>query len=261
MSMLELGVNRNAGNAIKERKYGLGLLGAMLFSRTLLFLLIQCVLFACFKVAGVSSPWEQSANWWTLNVAVANVICVLLFHRLLSKEGKSFIDFFEFRKGEILKSFLVMSGFLLLCMPAAFLPNIFLGNALFGDYMKAVELVYRPMPVWAAWLQCFVFPLTMPLGELTVYFGYVMPRLEAITKKKWLALVLPALMLSFQHAALPLLFDTRFVLWRLLMFLPFAFLIGLLIRWKPRLFPYILIGHFLIDIMNAVSILMVSLAQ
>lgn len=260
MSMLELEINRNAQTFYGEKKYSLGIVLSMLFSRTVLFLLLQFLLFTALIIANAPSPWEQSANWWTLNVTVANLLCVFLLDRLLKREGKSFRDFFEFHKGEIVKNFLIMSGCLLLCMPVAYLPNILLGNALFGDYLKAVDMVYRPLPVWAAWLQCFVFPLTMPLGELTVYFGYVMPRLEVIAKKKWVALVLPVLMLAFQHAALPLLFDARFVLWRLLMFLPFALLIGLLIRWKPKLLPYIFIGHFLIDIMNAVSILMVSLA-
>lgn len=99
----------------------------------------------------------------------------------------------------------------------------------------------------------------MPFGELTIYFGYVMPRLEVITKKKWIAILLPVMMLSFQHAALPLLFDIRFIVWRLFMFLPFAFIMALIIRWKPKLFPYILIGHFLIDMMNGISILMTSM--
>ena len=261
MTIMQMEASRNVVDAYRSRKFSIGLVGGMLFSRTALFLLIQLLLFLSFSLSGILEPWEQSANWWTLNVAVTNVICVILLDRLLKREGKRFLDFFQFKKGEIGKSFLMMSGFLLLCMPFAYLPNILLGNLLFGDYMQAVNMVYRPMPVWAAWLQCFVFPLTMPFGELTVYFGYVMPRLEVITKKKWVALTLPALMLAFQHAALPLLFDTRFVLWRLLMFLPFAFLIGLLIRWKPKLFPYILVGHFLIDIMNAVSILTISLAK
>lgn len=261
MTIMELEVNRNAAEACRDGKLKPGLLAGMLFSRTALFLLIQAALYLLFALSGVSSPWERSADWWPLNVSLANVACVFLLDGLLKREGKRFWDFFQFRKGENLKNFLMMSGVLLVCMPVAYLPNLLLGNLLFGDYMKAVDLVYRPLPVWAAWLQCFAFPLTMPLGELTVYFGYVMPRLEVVTKRKALALILPALMLAFQHAALPLLFDGRFVLWRLLMFLPFAFLIGLLIRWKPKLFPYILMGHFLIDIMNAVSILSVSLAH
>lgn len=261
MSIMELQVNQSAQKACVEKKCSLGIVLSALFSRVALFILFQFLLFAGFKMANVSSPWEQSANWWTLNVSAANLVCMLLLHTLLKREGKKFRDFFEFKKGEIIKNYLVMSGILLLCMPVAYLPNILLGNMLFGDYMKAVNMVYRPMPVWAAWLQCFIFPLTMPLGELTLYFGYVMPRLQIITKKKWLALTLPVLMLAFQHAALPLLFDTSFVLWRLLMFVPFALLIGLLIWWKPKLLPYLLVGHILIDIMNAVSILTVSIVS
>lgn len=186
---------------------------------------------------------------------------MLLLDGLLKREGKRFKDFFVLKKNRIVKDFLIMSGLLIISFPIAYLPNIALGNMLFGNYMDAINLFYRPLPIWAAWASLIVFPLTMPLGELTVYFGYVMPRLEKITKSKWLSLVLPALMLSFQHIAVPLLFDMRFIIWRLFMFLPFAFIIGLIIRWKPRLFPYILVGHFFIDLMTAVSILLISMGK
>jgi hypothetical protein len=64
-------------------------------------------------------------------------------------------------------------------------------------------------------------------------------------------------MLSFQHSALPLLFNLggKFLLWRALVFLPFSFALAFVIRWKPRLFPFFLIGHFLIDIGTAVMFL------
>ena len=260
MSMLELEVNRSAQTANGEKKYSLGIILSMLFSRVALFILFQLLLYAVFRIGKIPSPWGLSASFWPLNVAAANLVCVFLLHRLLKREGKSFRDFFEYRKGEFGKLFLTMSAVMLLSFPIVYLPIVVLGNVLFGNQTDAVNLLYRPLPVWAAWVQCIAFPLTMPLGELTVYYGYVMPRLEVITKKKWLSFALPALILSFQHVALPLLFDVRFMVWRLFMFLPFAVLLGLVVRWKPKLFPYILIGHFFIDLMTAVSILTISLA-
>lgn len=260
-SVLELKVNENAASSYAQKSYSLPVVLSMLLSRIILFLVFQCLFFIVFLILKVPSPWEQSANWWPFSVTFANIVCVIIMDRLLKREQKRFTDFFVFEKGTILKSFILMSAVLIVSMPFAFFPNILLGNALFGNYLDAVNLFYRPMPVIAAWIALFSFPLTMPFGELTVYFGYVMPRLEVITKKKWLAVLLPVLMLSFQHVALPLLFDVNFIIWRLLMFLPFALIIALIIRWKPKLFPYILIGHFLIDIMNAVSVLMASIAM
>lgn len=130
-----------------------------------------------------------------------------------------------------------------------FLPSPLLGNWFFGDAMIGNRLFIQPLPQWAAVVTLFLFPLSMPFGELTTYFGYVMPRLELSAKSKALAIVLPALMLSLQHAALPLLFNLggMFLFWRALVFLPFAFSLAFVIRWRPRLFPFFLIGHLLID--------------
>lgn len=259
-SVLELNVNKNVDMVLRAGKIRLGTVIWMLFSRTVLFLIFQALFYMYFILGNSESPMQQSANWWPFSVTFANLVCVFLIDKLLKREGKGFRDIFEFQKGRILKDFLIMSGILLISFPIAYLPNILLGNALFGDYMQAINLFYRPLPMWAAWAGLIVFPITMPLGELTVYFGYVMPRLEALTKNKILSLALPVVMLSFQHIGAPLLFDVKFIIWRLLMFLPFALIIGLVIRWKPRLFPYILIGHFFIDLMTAVSILTISMA-
>lgn len=70
--------------------------------------------------------------------------------------------------------------------------------------------------------------------------------------------MLPALMLGFQHLALPLVFDARFITWRALMFVPFAVLVGLVLRWRPRLLPYLAIVHVLMDMSFAAMFLGVA---
>ena len=47
---------------------------------------------------------------------------------------------------------------------------------------------------------------------------------------------------------MPWILDARFMLWRFLMFLPFALSISLLLRWRPRLLPYMMIFHGLLDL-------------
>lgn len=258
-SILEIEVNKNAEKSYSEKKYSLTTVLLMLFSRIIMFALFQCVFYVIFKLFNYEQAWEQSANWWPFSVFFTNIVCVILLDKLLKKEGTRFKDFFIFKKGEILKNSLITLGFLVISLPLSFLPNMLLGSALFGDAQIASDLFFRPLPIGAAWLALFLFPLTMPLGELTTYFGYVMPRLQVISKSKLLATILPALMLSFQHVALPLLFDVRFMTWRLFMFLPFALLIGLLIQWKPKLLPYLLISHFFLDLSTAIFILLAAI--
>ena len=95
-------------------------------------------------------------------------------------------------------------------------------------------------------------------AEIPTYFGFVMPRFEAQGMRPWVALALPALLLSLQHAAVPLLFDVRYMLWRGLMFLPFAFLVGMVVYWRPRLLPYLALVHALMDMSFAMMLLGVA---
>jgi membrane protease YdiL (CAAX protease family) len=131
--------------------------------------------------------------------------------------------------------------------PLAFLPNILLANLLFDDPATTLDLIVRPLPLWAFYAAAVLFPLTQGLAEIPLYFGYVMPRLDARPFPDLRPVILPALMLGFQHLAVPLLFNLPFILWRALMYIPFAFGIGLLLHWRPRLMPYIVVIHVLMD--------------
>jgi hypothetical protein len=65
--------------------------------------------------------------------------------------------------------------------------------------------------------------------------------------------------LSLQHVTLPLVLDWRFVLWRALMFLPFALLLAVVLDRRPRLLPYLVIVHILLDAAAAAQVLLASL--
>jgi hypothetical protein len=133
-----------------------------------------------------------------------------------------------------------------------------LGKVLFGDPTAAGELYLRPLPFWAAYLAIFIFPIVQGLTELPTYFGYVMPRFEAQRMNKFLAVSIPSLMLALQHIAIPFLIDGRFILWRGLMFIPFAFLIGFAFHRRPRLLPYFIIVHVLMNMATLLMLLEVA---
>ncbi len=52
--------------------------------------------------------------------------------------------------------------------------------------------------------------------------------------------------------------DAAFVLWRLLMFMPFAFLLGAALHWRARLLPYLMVVHGLLDLQAAWMVLAAS---
>ncbi len=111
----------------------------------------------------------------------------------------------------------------------------------------------------AAWLMLGLFPIIHALTELPTYFGSVMPRLQALTGRRWMPLVATSVMLSTQHVFLPLLLDGRYFVWRLLMFLPFALWFGWIVMKRPTVLPYLVVGHALLDLSLPIYVLQASL--
>jgi hypothetical protein len=86
-----------------------------------------------------------------------------------------------------------------------------------------------------------------------------MPRLGSRYGWRVGALIVAAVMLSSQHIFLPLLFDWRFLVWRGLMFLPFALWIGFVIYRRPTTLPYLAVTHGLLDASLPILVLLASL--
>jgi len=223
----------------------------MLPIRTVLFVLFQVMFFGIYLLFGNAKAWDSSAAWWPFTVTFANIVCIVLLTCLFRREGKSFLSLFRFSREHIKKDLLTLLWVLAIALPVAFLPNILLATWLFGDMNSAMSLFIRHLPTWAALIGFILFPITQGVAELVTYFLFIEPRLEEQIKIKWLAVSITALALGIQHIAIPLIFDGRFIVWRMLMFIPFAFLLGIVLRWKPRLLPYLAIVHILMDMATA----------
>lgn len=230
----------------------------MLFSRLVLFAGVQALFALGFFLVGDVRAWESSANWWPTVVAAVNLLCAVLLIRIFHSEGESYWDIFHIRRETLLGDILIVFVLFVLGGPLGYFPNPLLAQALWGDPQIALPLLVRPLPLWAVYASILLFPITQGLAELATYFGYVMPRLESQGVRPWLAITLPALFLGLQHSAVPLLFDLRFILWRGLMFLPFAVFVGIVLHWRPRLLPYFVVIHVLMDISFALMLLSVA---
>jgi hypothetical protein len=226
-----------------------------LFGRMCLFLAVQAVFALGFFVSGSSQAWEEGANWWPIVVSIANFICLAGMIAASRREGKNYWDLFRIRRETIKGDLLVLLVSFLVIGPAGYFPNPLLAKLLFGGSEPVLALIIRPLPMWAAYASLIFFPITQGLVELALYFGFVMPRLSQRRFPNLLPVLLPALMLGFQHAAIPLLFNTRFIAWRALMFIPFALLTGLLLHYRPRLLPYAAVIHVLMDMSFATMLL------
>jgi hypothetical protein len=230
----------------------------MLFSRLILFAGIQAIFAMLFSIGGVTHAWESAANWWPIVVSIANAICVALLIRMSRAEGKRYWDMFRIERKHVKGDLLTLLGITIIAAPLSILPNILLGGWLFGDSNATLDMFVRPLPLWVVYASIVLFPVTQGLAEIATYFGFVMPRLEAQGVRPWLAIALPALLLGLQHVAAPLLFDMRFIVWRGLMYIPFALLTGVIIYWRPRMLPYLAGVHLLMNMTFATMFLSVA---
>ena len=170
---------------------------------------------------------------------------------LFRREGRKYSDLFRFNRVSLRKDILIFAGLLLLCGPVVFGPNYLLSISLWSDPAVPFGLMFRPIDRYLAIVLLVVFPVTITFAELATYFGYIMPRLAGNVRPKWLSVALPVLFLSLQHMTLPFIPDLRFILYRGLVFLPFAALIGIALYRRPSLFPYFAILHGLMDMGTA----------
>ena len=218
----------------------------MLVSRCLLFLFFQALFALVFWLAG-KDGWDESARWWVFMVAFANLVSIGLLVWAFRAEGKRYLDILRFSRQTLKTDLLWLIGSSVIGLPIAAAPMGNLAVWLFGDSMTPVNMMFRPVPIWALVLG-LLFPLTIGFAELPTYFGYVMPRLAAQLKNGWLAWLISAFFLGVQHCFLPFIPDGRFILWRAGMYLPFALFTGLMLKFRPGLLPYMAIVHALMDV-------------
>ena len=230
----------------------------LLFGRILLFILIQSLFAFGLFLINDPTPWKSSGAFWMISVSIANLVCLATMTGLYRAQGKSYWDLFRISKENIKKDLLVLLPTLLITGPIAMLPNTLLANAIFGGPEATLAYLLQPVHMWIAIAGIILFPITQGATELGLYFMVAMPGIsKPVDQNKpavWAYLVC-AFMLGIQHAAAPLHSDASYLLWRGLMFIPFALFIGFILRWRPRLLPYVAVVHMLMDLLFAVMVL------
>lgn len=228
----------------------------VLLSRSVLFLIFQSLIAIILVLAGTSSAWREAARYWPFMAICANMVSIFLLVRLYRAEGKRYLDTIKFSRVTWKKDLLWFLGASIIGLPFMAAPMNLLGQALFGDPMAPTSMMFQPLPAWAL-VVSLLFPVTVAFAELPTYFGYSMPRVAAQIKNGWLAWLIASFFLGAQHMFLPLIPDARFMLWRLLMYMPFALFAGFFLKLRPSLMPYFMIVHALADFSAVAVYLMI----
>jgi hypothetical protein len=230
----------------------------VLFLRPALALVAQALVAGAFVLAGTEDPWRLAADWWLAWFGAVSVVNLAVLRLLMHREGRRLRDLYRFEREGRRTDLAWAAAAFVVSGPIALLPNVLVGQALWGTSQTAADLSFRPLPVVAAAILVLTFPVIHAMAELPTYFGYVMPRMAARTGWQWRAMLVPAIVLSTQHILLPLLIDWRFVVWRALMFLPFAVWIGFVVMRRPSTLPYLVVGHALLDLSLPILVLLAS---
>lgn len=213
----------------------------LLGSRLVLFLLFQSV------VALLLNSWEASQKYWLLTASLTNGLSIIFLILLFRKENIRFIDYFRFKRSTFPKDLLIFIVLTILVVPTTIFPNKFLSLWIWENEEIPFNMMFQPIENWLSYILLLIFPISIAFAELATYFIYVMPRLERQLNSTLFSVILPVLFLSIQHCTLPFIPDTKFIIYRGLVFLPFAIIIGLSIRFRPTLFPYFVILHGIMD--------------
>ncbi|MFD2445031.1 type II CAAX prenyl endopeptidase Rce1 family protein [Bacillus sp. CGMCC 1.16607] len=229
---------------------------SVLMMRTVFFLIFGLLMIAIFYGLGSDNAMKEAEKWWPYQAILANIASFLVLKSLLKKEGKSYNSILQFKKGKLKKDVWKGLLYLLISFPFAALGLYGLSYLFLGDVQPPTNMM-QAIPVGAAVIAVILFPISNAMVELPTYYGYSFPRVE----KMWgtvLALILTAVFLSVQHGPLPIVLDGPYIAWRLLAFLPLAFVVGFIFQRTRNITPLI-IAHFVMDFQMVMYVLFASL--
>jgi hypothetical protein len=219
-------------------------------ARSALWLTLQSLLALVFLVLHRPHPMQAAGQWWPVYANLGDLGCLLGMKYFTRKEGirlRDLIGPIRMRWGRDLWLGL---GILVLAYPCAMAGSYLAQVLVYGSPAKtpvAFILQAHALPLWATVYSLSVWWVIQSATEEMTYQGYVLPRLEALTGRTWIAFLIVLFWFSVQHCMFPFIPDWRFVVYRSLMMVPILVLCMAIYLRIRRLSPLI-IAHWPMDI-------------
>jgi hypothetical protein len=216
----------------------------MLFARAALAVAAQGVVAAVFALRASPTPWHDAEPWLPVYGTLIDAGCLALLWRLTRREGIGLFDLVGFGRARIGRDTLL--GITLIPVSLVFiLGGIYAaGWLVYGTLTPPFLLGGLPLP--AALYGVLVWPFIWGLTEQMAYNGYLVSRFQVLCRSTSVAVAIVAFAWSLQHAFMPLTFDARFMVFRLLASVPNTVFQTLLYLRFRRLVP-LAIAHALMD--------------
>src|SRR5574338_1324796 len=214
----------------------------MLFARTVFAVAAQALVATVFALRGSPTPWHDAEPWLPVYATLIDAGCLVSLWWLTRREGMGLFDLAGFERTRLVRD--VLLGFALIPVSLAFiLPGKYAaGWLVYGTLTPAYFLGGLPLP--AALYCLLVFPFLWGLTEQITYNGYLLPRFQVLSGRTSVAVAVVAFVWSMQHAFMPLSFDAKFMVYRLLSPIPFS-IFGTLVYLRLRRVLPLAIAHAL----------------
>jgi membrane protease YdiL (CAAX protease family) len=223
----------------------------MLVARSAFILLAQGLTFLLFLQLKIPDASVVLRNWWTVYGTLADFACLGLLFWLTRREGIRLRDLIGLVKSKLKKEILLGIGLFILIAPIT----------IFGGGMLAQLIAYgklnpefpqytffKTLPLWAVlYSRILWWPIWSVTEEMT-YNGYIMPRLLAMTKSRWVSVAVVSFFFAIQHSFLSLA-TFQHAFYGFLSFLPLCIALEL-VYLRIRRLPPMIVAHWLMDLSN-----------
>lgn len=202
-----------------------------------------------FQGQGLDRVWQRAAvHNYVIVSLFADVGCLLLLGWLMRREGGRLIDLLNLEQGKVGRDVLIGLGLFVVMAAAFYLAPVLGAGIVMGRFDASAAWGTNPfaVPLWVHVWNLTVFPVTTSITEEMVYRGYALPRLEQLTGRVWLAVLIPAAAFALAHLTPPF-GGMEPVLMRFLTLFFVGVVLELLYLRYRRLLPLI-VGHYLIDL-------------
>ena len=184
----------------------------IVFARLIFAILAQTLVAGLYMLKGHPTPFQAAAPWWIVYGTLIDIGCLVLLARLARKEGIRLFDLISFQRQYLGRDLLLGVGILVLLSILGAGGNIITGLLVYGATPAPAIMV--PLPLWGTLYSLLVWPIIWAIAEEMTYTGYALPRLEVLSGRAWLAVIIVTFGWALQHSALPLMLDWRWAAYR-----------------------------------------------
>jgi uncharacterized protein len=219
--------------------------------RTLLAVLAQAIVASIYLLRHNPSPWRAAAPWWTIYGTLVDIGCLAMMAWFARGEGirlRDLVGKIRLRWGRDLCVgigwFLVIFPFFMFGAPlgskliyGSTQPNLYPG-LLTGRVLPLAAVIYSLAMWWIIW---------SPTEEMT-YQAYALPRIWALSGRRWVAIPVVAFWWTLQHSFFPLILDWHYMAWRFFAFLP-GVVMFIVVYLLTRRLPPLIVAHWPMDLL------------